>query len=501
MERSAEAEGEPPSFRGAVAQLASRHALAAALTVRGIGLVALCAFVSLHVQVVGLFGAGGLLPMADRVDAVLAQAAHPMLEAPSLLLLVGGSDVAMHAVCFLGELASLATMLGVGGALAPLVAYATYLSFVSLGPPFLPLQWDTLLTESLVVAALLAPATLRPVALDRAPPPVPLALFGAWLLVGRLMFAAGYVKLASGDDAWSGLTALDYHFETQPLPNGLAYAMHFAPHGLHAAGVVFTFLVELVLPFAIFFGALGRRIAAGGFLALMTFIALTGNYGFFDALAAVLSLALVDDALLARVLARLRRGFALATTSAPSVTVRRTISALASAQAFLGLLALLSTIGARPAFPDALVALDVAADPFRVANGYGLFAVMTRDRPIVIFEGSDDGETWLGYDYRWQSGDPARGPAVCMPHMPRLDWMVWFAGLSDRPEPWTLALERALLEARPDVLGLFGHDPFDGRAPRYVRTVRYLYSFAPPGDEDWWLRTDRAPYGPTLQGR
>lgn len=79
--------------------------------------------------------------------------------------------------------------------------------------------------------------------------------------------------------------------------------------------------------------------------------------------------------------------------------------------------------------------------------------------------------------------------------------MVWFAGLSDRAEPWTLALERALLEARPDVLALFGHDPFDGRAPRYVRTVRYLYSFAPPGDEDWWLRTDRAPYGPTLERR
>ncbi len=481
-------------------KIASRHALSVALALRAIGLVSLSAFVSLHVQIAGLFGAHGIDPMSGRVARVLEQAESPMLEAPSVLLLLGGTDGAMHATCMVGELASVAMMLGVGGGAAACVAYLAYLSFVSLGAPFLPLQWDTLLTESLAVAAIASPRTLRHVPLERSSAPHPLALFALWFLVGRLMFASGYVKLASGDDAWTSLRALDYHFETQPLPTLPGYAIHFAPSFLRSIGVVFTFVVELVLPWAILFGGLGRRIAAVGFTLLMVVIAVTGNYGFFDFLALALTIALIDDEALARLIARVRRAGWTLPQAPPSTTRGRLgVGVLASFQMFLGLLALLSTLGARPHFSDALLALDARVDPFRVANTYGLFAVMTRDRPIVIFEGSEDGETWREYDYRWQSGDPARAPAACMPHMPRLDWMVWFAGLSDRPEGWTVAVEIALLEARPDVLALFGRDPFEGRAPMFVRTVRYDYGFAPPGDSDWWSRTDRAPYGPTLE--
>ena len=256
-----------------------------------------------------------------------------------------------------------------------------------------------------------------------------------------------------------------------------------------------TFVVELVLPWAIVLGTLGRRIAASAFALLLAIIAITGNYGFFDLLALALVISLVDD----DALAHLRR--VAPEASRPPVPPRAVVGVLACAQMLLGVLALLSTLGARASFPGAVIAIDEAADPFRVANGYGLFAVMTRERPIVIFEGSEDGETWREYDYRWQSGDPARPPAVSTPHMPRLDWMIWFAGLRGEPEGWIVATEIGLLEARPDVLALFGSDPFEGRRPRYVRSVRYDYRFAPRGQSDWWIRSERAAFGPTLESR
>jgi hypothetical protein len=481
---------------------AEKHALSIALALRGIGLVSLCAFVSLHVQVHGLFGADGIDPMTRRLGVVEDAAEHPFFVVPTLFLFVGGSDAALDLVCVLGELASVAMVLGLAVGPAALAAWLAYLSFVAIGTPFIPLQWDTLLSEALVLAALAAPPVLR-ARLGRPVPPRPLALLAFWFLIGRLMFAAGWVKLASGDPSWSGLTALDHHFETQPLPTLAGAAMHFAPHALHAAGVVFTFLVELVLPFAILAGESGRRIAAGGFALLLTVIAITGNYGFFDFLAMVLALSLIDDAVIVRALARWRfslEGMATLSHRAAQGTARVT-SALTALPMLLGLVALLSTFGLRASLPSALLSLDETLDPFRLASGYGLFAVMTTTRPIVVFEGSDDGVTWHEYDYRWQSGDPARGPATCMPHMPRLDWMVWFAGLvaedGGPPPPWISLVERGLLEAQPGVLSLFGRDPFHGRPPRHVRAVWYHYALAAPGDAAWWVRTGGAPFGPT----
>ena len=469
-------------------EIASQHALSVSLALRAIGLVSLCAFVSLHVQIAGLFGAHGIDPMALRLERLASQLESPMMQAPTLFGWFGGSDLAMSLTCIVGELASVAMIFAALGPIAPLIAYAAYLSFVSLGAPFLPLQWDTLLTESLIVAAIASPWTMRPVAFTKPHPPHPIALFALWLLVGRLMFAAGYVKLASGDDVWRDLTALDYHFETQPLPTRAGYLLHFGPAFLRRAGVVMTFVVELVLPFAIFFGQLGRRIAAMGFVSLMLLIAITGNYGFFDILALALTISLVDDAVFHRGMRRISF-----TSISTTHRARHAPAVLAGAQMLLALLTLFGTLGAGTYVPEAI-------DPFRVANHYGLFAVMTRERPIVVFEGSDDGVTWHEYDYRWQSGDPARPPAVCMPHMPRVDWMVWFAGLGGgEPEAWIVRTEIALLEARPDVLALFGSDPFHGRAPRLVRAIRYQYVFAPPGDRDWWSRSDGEPYGPTLR--
>ncbi|MFT4628334.1 MAG: hypothetical protein ACI8PZ_007029, partial [Myxococcota bacterium] len=138
--------------------------------------------------------------------------------------------------------------------------------------------------------------------------------------------------------------------------------------------------------------------------------------------------------------------------------------------------------------------------PYRIVNRYGLFAVMTAERREVVFEGSLDGETWQPYALPAKPGDPMRRPPQVAPHMPRLDWQLWFAALGDcRQNAWVLAVQRHLVDGNPTVLGLFADDPFGGEPPRYVRTMLYDYRFAAPGSEAWWERDLLGPYCPEME--
>ena len=80
-------------------------------------------------------------------------------------------------------------------------------------------------------------------------------------------------------------------------------------------------------------------------------------------------------------------------------------------------------------------------------------------------EGSNDGKTWLHYEFKYKPGDVARRPGWVQPHQPRLDWQMWFAALGDyRSDPWTVRLMVKLLQGSPDVLRLFAKNPFPGFA-------------------------------------
>jgi hypothetical protein len=128
-------------------------------------------------------------------------------------------------------------------------------------------------------------------------------------------------------------------------------------------------------------------------------------------------------------------------------------------------------------------------DPFRSINGYGLFRSMTTSRPEIVIEGSADGRTWTEYVFRWKPGDLDRRPGIVAPHMPRLDWQMWFAALNpQRARPWLERTMLRLLEGEPSVLALLDENPFADAAPRYVRLVLYRYEFAPPGGDAWWTR-------------
>ena len=150
--------------------------------------------------------------------------------------------------------------------------------------------------------------------------------------------------------------------------------------------------------------------------------------------------------------------------------------------------------------PGPVEAIRDAAAPLRSFNAYGLFAVMTPERPEITVEGSVDGVTWRPYRFRWKPGPVERRPRFCTPHMPRLDWQLWFAALVPdcTSEPWFLAFELRLLEGSPDVLALLDDDPFEGRPPRYVRSRVDLYEFSAPGSADWWVRVPIGLYCPPI---
>lgn len=473
----------------------ARHARSHWLVRRGIGLSALVAWLSLAAQVGSLFGPDGVFPMAERAARVveLSSATEAMAIAPSLFYGLRGDASGLGLVVALGVLSSLALLFGVRPGPAAVTSYLAYLSFVSLGAPFLPLQWDTLLLESLVLAAALSPWT-RNDALALAAEPPPLARWAAWLLPARLFFASGLVKLLGGDPTWRDGSAMAFHYWTQPLPSPLAPLAHAMPAWFHALETFATLALEIGLPLFCFFGARARAVCAAGIALLMALIALTGSYGFFNLLTVVLAVALVDDETLARLgPARLRAHLrALPPATLPGARAMRAGSAACGVLLVLGTLELATSIGLSPILPDAVLRVTDALGPWRVANGYGLFANMTTTRDELIFLATEDGERWEEYDTWYKPGDPARTPTWCTPHLPRFDWMLWFAALGTREDaPWVGRVERGLLEGRPAIRALFRREPFGGRRPRAVRVERRSYAL---GVDGHWVRGPPAPW-------
>jgi hypothetical protein len=370
-----------------------------------------------------------------------------------------------------------------------LAAWGLYLSFCTGGGLFMNFQWDALLLECGVVAVMAARwgtnrdgLALRHSAVAR---------WLAWAVVFKLMWFSGVVKLTSGDPNWAGLTALGYHFETQPLPNPLARVAHHLPDLVQAAMTAGMFVVELVLPLGIVLMRRGRRVAAVGFAALQLGILATGNYGFFNLLALVLTVTLIDDAAL-----RWMR-VPGAGAAAGRVPLRRTVPALAWAAVVVAA-ALVQVPGVfriRVEPPRPVAAVLEVVWPFRSVNSYGLFAVMTTERVEITLQGSTDGVVWRDYVFPYKPGPLDRRPPICVGHMPRLDWQMWFAALGDaRGNPWLVMLARRLLEGSPEVLGLLEENPFPERPPVYVRAVAQEYRFARADEPGWWVWRDRGLY-------
>jgi hypothetical protein len=447
------------------------------LFLRALGLVYAIAFGSLLPQLPGLIGGRGILPAGEFLSLLHgAYGARAWWLVPTVNWL-GASTTALQVTAAAGLAASLLIVAGRWTRPALVAAWALYLSLVGVGQIFLSFQWDALLLEAGFLA----------IWIDAWPAGV--AWLYRWLLF-RLLFLSGAVKLLSGDPSWRALTALTYHFETQPLPNRVAWYVHQLPAPMLEGATVLTFAAELLVPL-LFFGPRRVRLI-GGVLSIgfQVLILLTGNYTFFNLLTIALALWLFDD----DALAFLQRGHA---AFAPPLDreapiLRRVARAVLIPVAILSVIDFVGVLGVP--VPAPLGAMDYALAPLRLTSSYGLFAVMTTTRPEIVFEGSEDGQSWKEYVFPFKPGPVDRPPRQVAPYQPRLDWQLWFAALGDLDSNrWVIGLARRLLEGSPDVLGLVGVNPFPDGPPRYLRALLYDYRFTTPATRRatgrWWDRS------------
>jgi hypothetical protein len=467
------------------------------LFLRLLGAVYLVAFASLAVQITALVGERGIMPAGEYLEwaySMYGPTAYGLL--PTVLWL-NTSDLALKLVTGCGVLLSLLLLIGVTPRLTLFLLWLLYLSLSVAGQDFLSFQWDALLLETSLLAILWAPAT-RLLGREEQPPSE-LARFLLVFLLFKLMFLSGITKLLSGDPTWRRLTALDYHFETQPLPPWTAWYAHQVPHGIHAGLTLVTLLVETLVPWLLLLPARFRRTRLGAVAAIALLqlgIAATGNYGFFNFLALVLCVPVLDDDLLVRL--RISRPAAESEARTPATPgVVRVIAPVVLALSVLSMvreIAYTLPNGRGMAFwPRQAESLMGMIAPLRSISGYGLFRVMTTERPELVIEGSRDGERWEPYELRYKPGAVDRRPGFVAPFHPRLDWQLWFAALSPRASyPWLQVLARRLRDGEPEVLGLFAVNPFGREPPKLVRAVLYDYRFSTVEERRragaWWVR-------------
>lgn len=459
------------------------YATAGQVFLRLLGLAYGAAFVSFGLQVEGLAGVNGILP-AERYFAAFGDyyGATAWLRLPSLFWFNAGNP-ALVAACVVGACAAaLVVVVPRHARLSLLICFALYLSLFAAGQDFMHFQWDLLLLEAGFLALFL-------------PSQQPLVAFLFRVLLFKFMLLSGLVKLLSGDPSWAALSALDVHFETQPLPTPLAWYAHHLPAWIKHAGVAATLVIELALPPLVFFARRPRMLAAAGFIGLELLIALTGNYNFFNFLTLALVVFLFDDAQLGRFRSAINK-------SSP-----RRAYALLTRIVCIVLLLLNAEILLRQVWPQTVPAWTQTAvgwiQPWRICNSYGLFANMTTTRPEIEIEASRDGREWLPYRFRHKPGDPAVAAGWLVPHQPRLDWQMWFAALSDASRTsWFANLLYRLLQAEPDVLALFGSAPLGAERPHLVRARLYVYRFSSPAERsatgELWQRRSAGLYYPAV---
>jgi predicted DCC family thiol-disulfide oxidoreductase YuxK len=467
---------------------AERYALISWGFLRLLGAIYAAAFASLAVQILGLIGHAGVLPVEDYLVAAHQALGHSAYRFLPTIFWFNSGDAALVAGTIIGALLGLLVAVDRWTRPALIGLFVLYLSYVHAGQEFMSFQWDTLLLEVGFLAIFLTGGSRIVVWLFR------------WL-VFRYLFLAGVVKLLSGDPAWHSWTALEYHFWTQPLPTPLAWYAAQLPPWLLIGGTAATLGIELCSVFLIFLPRRPRALAACCVLLLQSLIVLTGNYNFFNLLTMLLCIFLFDDAAVRRLIPR--RLASLAQSRTPSAGRRATViaAALALIVVPIGANRIWQTL-MRSDLP-VLGALTSAVSPWFIVNPYGLFAVMTTTRPEIVIEGSADGAVWREYVFRYKPGPLSRPAKWNIPHQPRLDWQMWFAALgSVRDNPWMVNLVWRLLEGSPSVLALLDSNPFAAGAPKFVRAQLYDYRFADRRTHaltgQWWVRRPQGLYFPQV---
>jgi hypothetical protein len=501
------------SERGASGRLLPRW-----LFLRALGLIYYSAFFSLVFQIRGLIGPHGILPANEYLQALAENYGHTgYWYAPTLLWFSSGPHM-LSGICWVGMIASLLLVLNLWprGMLA--VCFVCFLSFVAAAQEFSGYQSDGMLLEAGFIALFLAPGGFRPGWGEDSPPSRASVFLLLWECF-RIYFESGVAKIRGGDPQWRNFTALDEYYQNGPLPTWIGWYMEHLPHWFHAATSFFTLALELVLVWAMF---LPRRFRIACFFVMTAWqigIILSANYTFLNYLVLLLGILLLDDQfVLAYLPSFLKKSF-LATKEAKPLAqqqeerawrkklgtqisaLRLAVTAVMLSWIFYATFAELVWMFKPLPLPTTPVS---ALEPFRIANRYGLFAVMTRGRYEIEFQGSDDGQTWLVYPFRFKPQDPSKAPGIYAPFQPRFDWNLWFASLGSwRQEPIVVRTEQNLLRGDADVLSLFAANPFPHAPPKQVRAVIWQYWFTTPAEKSsqglWWRRQLLGLYAPILE--
>lgn len=461
---------------------------------RGLGFVYFVAFASFLVQALGLIGSQGILPAHLFLEeAGESLGAMPFLSCPTLFW-IDCSDTALHGLAGCGILFSLLVMAGICTGPLLILLWVMYLSVVTVGGDFMTFQWDALLLEVGFLSIFFTHYQLLDLPKKAAdahvklPAPSPVVLWLFRFLLFKLMLSSGCVKLFSGDLAWQNLSALHYHYWTQPLPTPLGWLAAQLPDWFQSFSVAVMFFIELLVPFFIFLPGKFRLFAAYLTMFLQVLIMLTGNYTFFNILTLLLCILLLDDSVILK--SKYNR-FAKALIDS---SVARPAGILAKIRLTI-LVALIVTITlSRNSFtPGPIKNFAHALSPWCLVNGYGLFAVMTTSRKEIVVEASQDSVHWEPYKFFFKPGDLNRAPPWVAPYQPRLDWQMWFAALGNRTDsPWFGHFIFRLLQGSKDVSALLQSEPFNGQPPKYVRASLYDYEFTNCEELTksgaWWKR-------------
>ncbi|MAS94540.1 MAG: hypothetical protein CMO55_15180 [Verrucomicrobiales bacterium] len=506
-----------------------RYRIARSLMIRGLGLVYLIAIASWWSQVTLLVGKDGLLPAENLLEFVQSRTdgtdRSPFLLLPGVFWWIGASNFSLHFVCWTGCILSILVIMGRLTGPSLVCLWWLYLSLVNTGGVFMSFQWDILLLEAGFLSIFLANWRWKLTWFD--PPKLSvvnqIALVFLWFLIAKLMFFSGWVKLAWAGEQypewWPDLSAMTYHYMTQPIPTWTAWWMHQLPEWFQRASLWPMYFIEIILPFAVVFGRFGRLAAGIGFTVLMLLILLTGNYTYFNWLTIVLCIPLIHDRLWPNWFRNWVRFKPLGLLPKPAT--KPLVAKLAVATPFFLVLALLNLntilrdlhnapnpVLSRNVVPPWMQSFSAALSPWHLVSGYGLFRTMTTERPEIILEGSRDGITWFQYDFAWKVDDLSDRPKFVAPHQPRVAWQFWFAALEkrfdyrSRNSAWIESLVLKLLRGDENVNALLKTNPFPDTPPAYIRGRLFNYEFTSREERertgDWWNRVAAGEYLPKV---
>jgi hypothetical protein len=490
---------------------------------RVLGLIYFSAFFSLVFQIHGLIGEQGILPSNEYLEAVAHQFGLARFWfAPTLLWFSTGPDM-LGTICWVGMIASLLAVFNLWPRATLILCFVCFLSFVSAAQDFSGYQSDGMLLEAGFISLFFAPPGFLP-GLGRAHPPSRASFFLLQWEWFRIYFESGMVKLASGDLEWRNFTAMDEYYQNGPLPTWIGWYVQHLPHWFHAFATGATLVLELGLVFMLFLPRRWRILCFFIVTAWQIPVILTANYTFLNYLVLVLGFLLLDDRFLLRITPERWRPYISARIGTPpeqNVESQDSESLLPQQKSLRPLQALRLSLTSviliwlfyattvqmiwiifpRLPLPTSPVA---ALDPFRIANRYGLFAVMTRGRYEIEFQGSNDGQTWVAYSFRYKPQDPGQRPGIYAPYQPRFDWNLWFASLGSWRENMIVpSTEERLLAGSPDVLALFAGNPFPEAPPQQLRAVLWQSWFTTLEEKRatgmWWKQRLIGVYAPVLQ--